>query len=75
MGRATRLAGERVQSFANSWFKTDIGLFTLNMENERAVPWLTEMGPLYTAELYRRLYSEAENEGFFSPDVPPSAAP
>lgn len=75
MGRATRLAGERTQSFANSWFKTDIGLFTLNMENERAVPWLTEMGPLYTAELYRRLYSEAENEGFFSPDVPPSAAP
>lgn len=75
LGRATRLVGERAQGFANSWFGTDIGLFTLSMENERAIPWLTEMGPIYTKELFQRLYSEAEDEGFFAPDIPPSAAP
>lgn len=75
LSRTGRIIGAGAQGFMNEWFKTDIGLFTLQMEPDRIPTWLIELGPMYTAELMQRIAQEADKEGFFAPDVPPSTSP
>lgn len=74
LGKAASLAGAVGQNFANEWFGTDIGIFTTSTDRVKDVAWLTKMGPIYTAEFIQRITSEADKEGFFAPDLTPSAA-
>lgn len=78
LSRATRLIGTHEQDNLNKWLGTDIGVFTAYKELQdpgSMVGWLTDMGPMYTVELAKRIFSEGGSANKPQAFGPASTAP